>query len=314
MRTLHPHPAGPDAGRRAAGAGGRQSRRRRSARRQTRGQAHARRGQGVRRRASTTTSSGCRSKQSTAEWIKNTYITDDTERNAAAANEELMALHRRAPSRRRARFAGVEARPRHRAHAATCCASSSSLPAPERRRSAPELATLAREAGGHLRQGQVRAAPTARRNVPRPRELLETCSRRAATTTSCSTPGRAGTRIARADAAAVHALRRARQRGRARRSASPTSASCGAPATTCRRPSSRRRPSGCGSRSSRSTTSCTATCARSSRKTYGKDKVPDDGPDPGAPARQHVGAGVGQHLPAGRAVQGAGQPRRHRAR
>jgi peptidyl-dipeptidase A len=30
-------------------------------------------------------------KASTAEWIKNTYITDDTERNAASANEQLMA-------------------------------------------------------------------------------------------------------------------------------------------------------------------------------------------------------------------------------
>ena len=29
---------------------------------------------------------------------------------------------------------------------------------------------------------------------------------------------------------------------------------------------------------------------------YGKDKVPDHRPDPGAAARQHVGAGVGEHL------------------
>src|SRR3954469_21230407 len=27
----------------------------------------------------------------TADWIKNTYITDDTERNAAAANDRLLA-------------------------------------------------------------------------------------------------------------------------------------------------------------------------------------------------------------------------------
>ena len=30
-------------------------------------------------------------RQSTAEWIKSTYITDDTERNAAALNEDVMA-------------------------------------------------------------------------------------------------------------------------------------------------------------------------------------------------------------------------------
>src|SRR5688572_8869977 len=29
-------------------------------------------------------------RQSTAEWIKSTYITDDTERNAAAVDEEVM--------------------------------------------------------------------------------------------------------------------------------------------------------------------------------------------------------------------------------
>ena len=45
-------------------------------------------------------------------------------------------------------------------------------------------------------------------------------------------------------------------------------------------------------------------------KKYGADKVPLDKPDPGAPARQHVGAGVGQHLRPGRAVQGAAEPRR----
>ncbi len=38
-----------------------------------------------------------------------------------------------------------------------------------------------------------------------------------------------------------------------------------------------RRPSGCGRRCSRSTTSCTATCAASSADKYGKDKVPEDG-------------------------------------
>ena len=36
------------------------------------------------------------------------------------------------------------------------------------------------------------------------------------------------------------------------------------------------------------------------REKYG-DVVPADGPDPGAPARQHVGAGLGQRLSARRA-------------
>lgn len=46
----------------------------------------------------------------TAEWIKATYITDDTERNAAALNEDLMAyLSRTVPEA--ARFDGVAADP-----------------------------------------------------------------------------------------------------------------------------------------------------------------------------------------------------------
>ena len=58
-----------------------------------------------------------------------------------------------------------------------------------------------------------------------------------------------------ADAAEVHALRRAGQR-RARASwASPTSAPCGARTTTCRPTPSPRSSTGCGSRCSRSTTS-----------------------------------------------------------
>lgn len=44
---------------------------------------------------------------STAEWIKSTYITDDTERNAASANEDLMAFLTQAVKEAR-RFDGVE--------------------------------------------------------------------------------------------------------------------------------------------------------------------------------------------------------------
>jgi peptidyl-dipeptidase A len=46
-------------------------------------------------------------KSSTAEWIKNTYITDDTERNAAAANEELLG-YTTAAVRASRRFAEVK--------------------------------------------------------------------------------------------------------------------------------------------------------------------------------------------------------------
>ena len=83
-----------------------------------------------------------------------------------------------------------------------------------------------------------------------------------------------------ADAPEVRALRRAGQRRARGRSASRTSARCGAPLRHAARRVRGRRWSGCGTRSSRSTTSCTATCARSWRKQYGEDKVPADGPIP----------------------------------
>ena len=49
-------------------------------------------------------------KQSTAEWIKNTYITDDTERNAAYANEDLLGYINNAIKDAR-RFEGLQLDP-----------------------------------------------------------------------------------------------------------------------------------------------------------------------------------------------------------
>jgi peptidyl-dipeptidase A len=49
-------------------------------------------------------------KSATAEWIKNTYITDDTERNSAAVNEELLG-YTNAAVRGAKRFAKVKADP-----------------------------------------------------------------------------------------------------------------------------------------------------------------------------------------------------------
>src|SRR5688572_5079671 len=46
-------------------------------------------------------------RQSTAEWIKSTYITDDTERNAAAIDEEVMEYLGGAV-KEAARFKGVK--------------------------------------------------------------------------------------------------------------------------------------------------------------------------------------------------------------
>ena len=78
-----------------------------------------------------------------------------------------------------------------------------------------------------------------------------------------------------------------------------TGRACGARSTTCRPTPSRARWTGCGSRCGRSTCRCTPTCAASCARQYGADVVPAQRAHPRAPARQHVGAGVGQRLPAG---------------
>ena len=46
-------------------------------------------------------------RQSRAEWIKSTYITDDTEQNAAALNEDLMAYLNQA-NKEAQRFKGLK--------------------------------------------------------------------------------------------------------------------------------------------------------------------------------------------------------------
>ena len=45
-------------------------------------------------------------RSATAEWIKSTYITDDTERNAASVNEEVLAYMNQAIKDSR-RFEGL---------------------------------------------------------------------------------------------------------------------------------------------------------------------------------------------------------------
>jgi len=84
---------------------------------------------------------------STAEWIKNTYITDDTERNAAAANDELLAYMNKTV-KEAARYAKVAADPdtRRMLHLLRV---SSSLAAPADAKARLELATLSARLEGH---------------------------------------------------------------------------------------------------------------------------------------------------------------------
>ena len=56
-------------------------------------------------------------RSATAEWIKNTYITDDSERLAAAANEELLGYMSQAVKQ----AAGLRQRPGGSPTPAACC-------------------------------------------------------------------------------------------------------------------------------------------------------------------------------------------------
>jgi len=89
---------------------------------------------------------------STAEWIKATYITDDTERNAAALNEDVMAyLSKTIPQA--ARFDGVQADP-DTARMLKLLKLSSMLPAPSDPAKRRELAELAARLDGMYGKGK----------------------------------------------------------------------------------------------------------------------------------------------------------------
>ncbi len=91
-------------------------------------------------------------RQSTAEWIKNTYITDDTERQAAWANEEVMAYLSSA-IRESMKFKGLELDPDterqlHLLRIATA------LPAPSDEKKRTELASIAAKLDGMYGKGK----------------------------------------------------------------------------------------------------------------------------------------------------------------
>src|SRR5512138_1078037 len=91
-------------------------------------------------------------RSATADWIKQTYITDDTERNLAAMNEDLMAyMSRIVPEA--ARFDGVSADldTKRMLHLLKI---SSTLPAPRDPAKRRELADAAAKLGGMYGKGK----------------------------------------------------------------------------------------------------------------------------------------------------------------
>lgn len=88
----------------------------------------------------------------TAEWIKNTHITHDTERNAAWANEQVMAYLSRAVEEATA-FDGVEVDP-ETGRALLLLKLSSTLPAPKDPARRSELAEIAAKLDGIYGKGK----------------------------------------------------------------------------------------------------------------------------------------------------------------
>ncbi|HSP78401.1 MAG TPA: M2 family metallopeptidase, partial [Myxococcaceae bacterium] len=92
-------------------------------------------------------------RQATAEWIKSTYITDDTERNAAVVNEAVMAYLNQAITQA-ARFKDVEGLDAESARMLHLLRISSALPAPSDAEKRAELASIAAKLEGLYGKGK----------------------------------------------------------------------------------------------------------------------------------------------------------------
>jgi peptidyl-dipeptidase A len=92
-------------------------------------------------------------RQATAEWIKATYITDDTERNAALVNEEVMAYLNQA-IKQAARFKDVQGLDADSARMLHLLRVSSALPAPSDAQKRAELAGIAAKLEGLYGKGK----------------------------------------------------------------------------------------------------------------------------------------------------------------
>jgi peptidyl-dipeptidase A len=111
----------------------------------------------------------------TADWIKATYITDDTERNAAALNEDVMAYLSKA-IRASVRFDGVDADANTK-RMLWLLRIASALPAPSDPAKRAELAAIASRLEGIYGKGKWCGAPPAAargaKSAPRCRDLQD---------------------------------------------------------------------------------------------------------------------------------------------
>ncbi|HTN54419.1 MAG TPA: M2 family metallopeptidase [Anaeromyxobacter sp.] len=111
------------------------------------------------------------SRSTTADWIKSTYITDDTERNAAAMNEDLMA-YLSSSIKEAGRFAGARPDP-ETARMLLLLRLSSPLPAPSDPARRSELAGIAARLEGIYGKGKWCGPPGAGEGKAPCRDLLD---------------------------------------------------------------------------------------------------------------------------------------------
>ncbi len=110
-------------------------------------------------------------RQQTAEWIKVTYITDDTERNAAAMNEDLMAyLSKAIPEAVRLAPAASDADAKRMLHLLEI---QTTLPAPRDPAKRRELADIAARLEGMYGKGKWCGTPALGKKAPKCRDLLD---------------------------------------------------------------------------------------------------------------------------------------------
>jgi peptidyl-dipeptidase A len=123
-------------------------------------------------------------RSSTAEWIKSTHITDDTERNAAALNEDVMA-YLSASIRDAVRFDGVDADPDTK-RMLMLLKIASPLPAPSDPAKRAELAALAARLEGIYGKGKYCPPVAANAKKGAQAANVHTASAGAAGETTCS--------------------------------------------------------------------------------------------------------------------------------
>jgi len=110
-------------------------------------------------------------RSSTAEWIKSTYITDDTERNAAALNEDVMAFLTKA-IKESLRFKGLTLDEKTE-RILTLLRVAQSLPAPADAARRSELATLAAKLEGLYGKGKTCRPSPIKGKAPECRDLSQ---------------------------------------------------------------------------------------------------------------------------------------------